>query len=104
MEVPLPVADKNKPNLYVKWDYMVKASANPSIAHSHKPSDAVMAEAQSILGSHNIVLSFYPTHDSLTENRVITPAPASTIPACAGSDAISFYPPQGEQRDEDRVD
>jgi hypothetical protein len=88
IDTPLPDADKNKPNVYVKWDYMRKAS---SPAHSHMPSAEDMDWARSILASHDILLRYYPTNDEIAEVRVVSVSPPDhLVPACVGGSAISF--------------
>ena len=90
-DTPLPGADKNKPNVYVKWDYMEETQGSPNYAHSHLPAASAMTWAQTILANHNIVLTYYPTSDAIAEKSVVSASPPDALPACAGSDAVSFY-------------
>lgn len=88
IDTPLPDADKNKPNVYVKWDYMRKSAAP---AHSHMPSAEDMDWARRILANHNIVLRYYPTNDEIAEIPVVSVSPpGELLSACAGSNAVSF--------------
>jgi hypothetical protein len=91
-DTPLPNADKNKPNIYLKLDYMVKTAVNPAQSHTHKPTDSQLNLVKDALASHDIVLSIYPTQDALTEIKVITPTPEADIDSsCAGTEAVSYY-------------
>jgi hypothetical protein len=88
IDTPLPDADKNKPNIYVKWDYMRKTGA---LTHSHSPTVEDMDLAKTILAGHNIILRYYPTHDEIAEIRVVSlAAPGELVTDCVGGSAISF--------------
>jgi hypothetical protein len=90
VDTPLPESNKNKPNIYVKWDYMVRT--NPVQPHSHQPSENSMDWAKRILAEQNIILHYYPTSDVIAEHAVVSASPpGELLPACTGDDAVSFY-------------
>jgi hypothetical protein len=89
VDTPLPDSHVNEPDLYVKFDYMVKSTAP---THSHQPSAAAMAMVQTALGNHHTHLHYYPVSEMLAETAVTTlTAPGMLVPACTGPDAISLY-------------
>jgi hypothetical protein len=103
-DTPLPGANVNKPNVYVKWDYMTRSgtySTSPTAAgegcpatdgaHNHQPSAAAMNMVVSAFNTQNVILTFFPTHASVTEHSVTTLSRPTSIPPCAGSDAVSLY-------------
>src|SRR5207237_592093 len=102
-DTPLPGSDPNKPNVYVKWDYMTRAGAYPTsstvqgqgcdavgTAHSHQPSGTAMQKVVDAFNAQNVILTYYPTHDAIVEHEVTSLAAAGMVPACAGADAVSL--------------
>ncbi len=107
-DTPLPGADVNRPNIYVKYDYMVKAgSGAPCVTpaecpgpgeqcvgglctgHSHAPSPLALDLVRQAFLAQNVVLTFDPVSQEIPESTVVTFD--SLDPACAGPDAVSFY-------------
>jgi hypothetical protein len=91
VDTPLPDADVDKPNIYVKWDYMVETRDFPSWPHTHEPGASAMSWAKAILSAHDVILTYFPDHDILDEHAVVSASPPDALPACAGEDAVSFY-------------
>ncbi|MBI4160829.1 MAG: hypothetical protein HY509_00100 [Acidobacteria bacterium] len=104
----LPGADPARPNIYVKWDYMVKAgSGAPCVTaadcpdpgeqcvasvcsgHSHAPSPLALDLVRQAFLARNVILTFDPVSAEIPERAVVTFD--SLDPACAGPDAVSFY-------------
>jgi hypothetical protein len=81
VDLQLPSANKDIPDLYVAYDYMVKSGPG---AHSHQPSAAALTQVTQAFAAHGVTLHFLPPAGGITETTVATldPAPA---PACAGA-------------------
>jgi hypothetical protein len=96
IDTPLPNADPNKPNVYVKFDYLVNSAPAPA-GHSHQPSTTAMAMVQSAFAAHNVILTYYPSSDAITENKVVSlystaqHAALQAAGQCVGSDSTSLY-------------
>lgn len=90
IDTPLPESDPGHPNVYVKWDYMVRSGS--AFDHSHRPADASMQMVRDSFARHNAVLTFYAQHDAIPENAVVAPwTPGLMTTQCSGSDAVSLY-------------
>jgi hypothetical protein len=76
-DVLLPGADPNKPDVYVKYDYMVAPT------HSHQPSQAALDQVVAAFAAHNINLHFIAPNAGITETVAVTLNSAPTQ-ACAG--------------------
>ncbi len=84
IDTPLPQANPNEPDVYVKWDYMVASG------HSHQPSDAAMAMVQTAFANHSTHLHYYPTSDAIPESLVLTLSADGSLPqSCTGADVTS---------------
>ena len=86
VDTPLPRADPDRPNLYVKWDYMAQAGA-----HSHRPGDGAMELVRAAFARRGVLLEYFPMSDALDEHAVVSLAAPGALPACAGDDAVSLY-------------
>lgn len=82
----LPGADPNKPDVYVKYDYMVATTTNPagSPPHSHQPPAAAIQQVVDAYALHGINLHIDPQHDAIPEVFVTTRDPNPTV-ACAAN-------------------
>jgi hypothetical protein len=93
-DVLLPGADPNKPDVYLKYDYMVASTTNAfgDPPHSHQPSAAAIQQVVDAFAAHGITLHIDPQHDAIPEVFVTTRDPNPTV-ACAangGSSAIGY--------------
>ncbi len=79
-DVLLPGANPSMPDVYVKYDYMVKTGVG---AHSHQPSQAALDQVVAAFAAHGINLHFIAPSAGITETVVTTLDPAPTL-ACAG--------------------
>jgi hypothetical protein len=71
--------------------------------HTHMPSATAMSEVQRAMNNtvadashpqpnHHTHLHYFPTSDSIPENKVLSlNAPGTLLPTCTGPDAVSFY-------------
>jgi hypothetical protein len=90
IDTPLPEADPGRPNVYVKWDYMVRTGSG--FDHSHRPADGSLQMVRDSFARHNAVLTFYSQHDAIPESAVVAPWTSDVMTtACTGSDAVSLY-------------
>jgi hypothetical protein len=82
----VPGADPNKPDVYLKYDYMVASTAPPDgmPPHSHQPPDAAIQQVVDSFAAHGITLHIDPQHDAIPEVFVTTLDPNPTI-ACAAN-------------------
>jgi hypothetical protein len=84
----LPGADPNRPDVYLKYDYMVYTSTTPNPAgdgpHSHQPSEAAIQQVVEAFAAHGITLHIDPQHDAIPEVFVTTRDPNPTV-ACAAN-------------------
>src|SRR5208282_4589213 len=87
----LPGADPNKPDVYLKYDYMVATttSATGTPPHSHQPPDAAIQQVVEAFASHGVNLHIDPQHDAIPEVPVTTLDPNPTV-ACAGPDFVTI--------------
>ncbi len=83
----LPGADPNKPDIFVKYDYMVQTGIG---AHSHQPSQAVLDQVTSAFALHGITLHFIAPSGGITETIVTTLDPSPTL-ACAGTSVSTMH-------------
>ena len=82
-DVMLPGADPNKPDVYVKYDYLVAPT------HTHKPPPAAIQQVVQAYEAHGIALHIDPVHDAIPEVQVTTLDPAPTL-ACAGPSFVTM--------------
>jgi hypothetical protein len=87
----LPGADPNKPDVYLKYDYMVATttSAIGTPPHSHQPPAAAIQQVVDSFAAHGVALHIDPQHDAIPEVLVTTLDPDPTI-ACAGTDFVTI--------------
>src|SRR5262249_15172137 len=78
VDVPLPGADPETPDMFVKYDYMVSAT------HDYRPSQSALDQVVAAYAAHGVSLHYIAPAGSIPYHEVVTldPAPA---PACAGS-------------------
>jgi hypothetical protein len=81
-DVLLPGADPNKPDIYVKYDYMVAPT------HSHNPPAGTWDQMTAMFAAHGITLHVLAPTAGITEHQVTTLDPNATA-ACAGNDFIT---------------
>jgi hypothetical protein len=107
VDTPLPNADVNVPNIYLKYDYMERTGSgaactgpldcpageqcvgNVCVGHSHAPSAQALDLVTQAFAAHQIILTFDALPDAIEERAVITFDPVD--PTCTGPDAVSFY-------------
>ena len=95
IDIPLPGADPNRPDVYLHYDYTV---AND---HSHNPPPEAIQYVVDAFAAHGITLHIDAQHNAICENagdagcvtvgtgaKVITLA-ANPDPSCAGPSAVS---------------
>ena len=95
IDIPLPGADPNKPDVYLHYDYTVAGD------HSHNPPAQAIQWMVNAFAAHGINLHIDPQHNAICENagdaacitvgtgaQVVTLA-SSPDPSCAGSSAVS---------------
>lgn len=86
----LPGADPAKPDVYLKYDYMV-ASTTPPLGtppHSHQPPDAAIQQVVEAFAAHGVTLHIVPQHDAISEVAVTTLDPNPSM-ACAGANFVT---------------
>src|SRR5262249_47632466 len=88
----LPGADPTRPDVYLKYDYMVASTTSSigTLPHSHVPPDAAIQQVVDAFAAHGVALHVDPAHDAIPEVQVTTldPDPAA---ACAGSDYVTMH-------------
>jgi len=82
-DVLLPGADPNKPDIYVKYDYMVAPT------HSHQPPANAWDQMTAMFAAHGITLHVLAPAAGIPEHQVTTLDPNATA-ACAGTDFITM--------------
>jgi hypothetical protein len=80
---PLPDADPNKPDIYLKYDYMV------SPTHSHQPPAKAFLQMTSMFAAHGIALHVLAPTAGIPEHQVTTLDPNAS-PDCAGPDFVTI--------------
>ena len=87
----LPGADPAKPDIYLKYDYMVAAETSPlgTPPHSHQPPDAAIQQVVEAFAAHGVTLHIDPQHDAIPEVPVTTLDPNPTV-ACAGPSFVTM--------------
>jgi hypothetical protein len=87
----LPGADPNRPDVYVKYDYMVATTRSPigTPPHSHQPPDKAIEQVVEAFAAHGVTLHIHPQHDAIPEVMVTTLDPNPTT-ACAGTDFVTI--------------
>jgi hypothetical protein len=87
----LPGADPLRPDVYVKYDYMVAPTTTQLGAppHSHQPPPAAIAQVVQAFASHGVRLHIDPLHDAIPEVQVTTLDPAPSV-ACAGPSFVTM--------------
>jgi hypothetical protein len=81
-DVLLPGADPNRPDIYLKYDYMVTST------HSHKPPDAAWDQMKAMFANHGIALHVLAPTSGIPEHAVST-LDTSPQTTCAGSDYVT---------------
>jgi hypothetical protein len=82
-DVLLPGADLNKPDIYLKYDYMLTAD------HSHQPPAKAWDQMTAMFAAHGIALHVMPPSSGIPEHKVTT-LDSGAHPACAGNDFITM--------------
>ena len=82
-DVLLPGADPNKPDIYLKYDFMVAPT------HSHQPPARAFDQMKSMFAAHGITLHVLAPAAGIPEHQVTTLDPNATS-ACAGTDFITM--------------
>jgi len=87
----LPGADPNRPDVYLKYDYMVATTTSPigTPPHSHQPPDRAIQQVVEAFSLHGVALHVDPQHDLIPEVLVTTIDPNPTT-ACAGDDFVTM--------------
>jgi len=85
-DVLLPGSDANRPDVYLKYDYMVKTGDG---AHSHQPPAAAIQQVVDAYAAHGVNLHIDPVHDAIPEVQVTTLDPAPSL-ACAGPSFVTM--------------
>jgi hypothetical protein len=90
-DVLLPGADPGKPDIYVKYDYMVATgtSSTGRPPHTHQPPAAAIQQVVDAFASHGVNLRIDPQHDAIPEVLVTTLDP-NPAPACAGPEFVTM--------------
>jgi hypothetical protein len=83
IDVPLPGADPNTPDVFVKYDYMVADN------HNYQPPQAALDQVAAAYAAHGIALHYVAPAGSIPYHEVVTLDPAPTT-ACAGSDFVTM--------------
>jgi hypothetical protein len=113
VDLPLPNANPNVPNIYVEYDYMEMPGAGTTCAtdsdcaavageecvsgictHTHAPKASGIQLVIDAFARKGIVLTVDSAHDKLTEHAVISygQADSRTLdPTCVGPDAVNFF-------------
>ncbi len=95
IDIPLPGADPNTPDVYLHYDYTTASD------HNHNPPPEAIQWMLDAFAAHGVNLHIDPQHNAICENagdagcitvgtgaRVVTLA-ASPDPVCAGTSAVS---------------
>src|SRR5262249_873439 len=82
-DILLPGADPNRPDIYLKYDYMVAPT------HSHQPPARAWDQMKAMFAAHGIVLHVLAPAGGIPEHQVTTLDP-NAQPACAGTDFITM--------------
>ncbi len=82
-DVLLPGADFTKPDIYLKYDYMVAPT------HDHKPPDKAWDQMKAMFAAHGITLHVLAPAAGIPEHQVTTLDPDAQ-PNCAGDDFITM--------------
>ena len=82
-DILLPGADPNRPDIYLKYDYMV------SPTHSHQPPARAWEQMKAMFAAHGIALHVMAPAGGIPEHQVTTLDP-NAQPDCAGSDFITM--------------
>jgi predicted DsbA family dithiol-disulfide isomerase len=82
-DVLLPGADPNRPDIYIKYDYMATQT------HSHQPPAKAWDQMQAMFAAHGITLHVLAPASAIPEHHVTTLDPNATS-ACAGNDFITM--------------
>ena len=82
-DVLLPGADPNRPDIYLKYDYMVAPT------HSHQPPAKAWEQMKAMFAAHGIALHVMAPQGGIPEHQVTTLDP-NAQPNCAGSDFITM--------------
>jgi len=81
-DVLLPGANPNRPDIYVKYDYMFTST------HSHQPPANTWNQMTAMFAAHGITLHVMAPTAGIPEHQVTTLDPNATA-ACAGNDFIT---------------
>jgi len=79
----LPDADPNRPDIYLKYDYMVASD------HDHNPPAKAIQWMVDAFAAHGIALHIDPEHAAIPEALVTTLDP-NPAPACVGSSYVTM--------------
>jgi hypothetical protein len=85
IDIPLPGADPNKPDIYLHYDYTYASD------HDHNPPPQAIQYIVDAFASHGMNLHIDPQHNAISESiaRVVTLANPA-VAACTGPNAISI--------------
>lgn len=86
VDVPLPGADPNKPDVYLHYDYMAASD------HDHNPPPQTIQWIVDAFAAHGATLHIDPVHNAIPEQKVTTllygaPPDYALDPACGGDDS-----------------
>ena len=70
------LADPNRPNIYVKYDYMARTTAGglgcfdalPQVPHSHEPSETALELVRNAFLAKDVILTLHPTVVEIDED------------------------------------
>jgi reprolysin-like metallo-peptidase family M12B len=82
-DVLLPGADPNRPDIYLKYDYMVAPT------HSHQPPAKAWDQMRAMFAAHGIALHVTAPASGIAEHQVTT-LDANAQPNCAGTDFVTM--------------
>lgn len=82
-DVLLPGADPTKPDIYLKYDYMVAPT------HSHQPPEKAWDQMRAMFAAHGIALHVLAPEGGIPEHQVTTLDPNAKA-SCAGDDFITM--------------
>jgi hypothetical protein len=82
VDLELPGADPQRPDIYLRYDYMVASD------HSHQPPAKAWFQMQSMFAAHGIALHVLAPAAGIPEHQVTTLDPNAT-PDCAGDDFVT---------------
>ncbi len=83
VDVELPGADPSRPDIYVRYDYMVAGD------HDHQPPQAALDQVVAAFALQGVALHFVAPAAGIPEHLVTTLDPAPTT-ACAGTDFVTM--------------